>query len=215
MKRIISLMLDIWPMEWETLADDMSIEKTRKALSSRGIEAIVAENREDAKSKALALIPEGSDVYCMSSMTLEETGILKEIEEGGRYRSVRKKITSIPDKAERESARRAAATSQFVIGSVHAVSEDGEAVVVSQSGSQLAPYAFSAKNVVWVVGAQKITKDIASAHRRIREYVVPLEDARARKVYGVGTSLNKTLIIERESAPGRIRMIIVKEKLGF
>jgi L-lactate utilization protein LutB len=202
-------------MDWKTLADDKTIEKTAKALASHGIEAIIAENREDAKAKALALIPDGSEVNCMSSTTLEETGILKDIDEGGRYQSVRKRVMSIADKGARDAARKAASSCQFAIGSVHAVSEDGEVVVVSQSGSQLAPYAFSARNVIWVVGAQKIVKDIESAHRRIGEYVVPLEDARVRKAYGFGTSLNKTLIINKEVVPGRIRMIIVKERLGF
>ncbi len=202
-------------MDWKTLASATIIEKTTAVLASRGIEAIVAENRDDAKAKVLALIPDGSEVYCMSSTTLEETGILKEIEQGTRYQSVRKGVMSISDKEARDLARRAASACQFAIGSVHAVSENGEIVIVSQSGSQLAPYAFSARNVIWVVGAQKIVKDLASAHRRISEYVVPLENERATKVYGRGTSLNKTLIIDREIIPGRIKMIIVKERLGF
>jgi|SRR5271157_443044 len=202
-------------MDWKTLADRMIIEKTANALAARGIDCIVAENRDDAKAKALALIREGSDVYCMSSTTLEETGILKEIEEGSMYHSVRKRVMSISDKGARDIARRAASACEFAIGSVHAVSEDGEVVIVSQSGSQLGPYAFSARNVIWVVGAQKIVKDLASAHRRISEYVVPLENERAKRVYGVGTSLNKTLIIDKEIISGRIKMIIVKERLGF
>ncbi len=202
-------------MDWKTLADRMTIEKTAINLTSRGIDVIVAENRDDAKAKALALIPEGSDVYCMSSITLDETGILKEVEESGKYQSVRKRVMSISDKGARDAARKAASACQFAIGSVHAVTEDGHVVIVSQSGSQLAPYAFSARNVIWIVGSQKIVKDLASAHKRISEYVVPLENERAKKVYGVGTSLNKTLIIDKEIMPGRIKMVIVKEKLGF
>jgi len=202
-------------MDFAKLADDKTIERTAKALGSKNIEVFVVKDRNEAKRKFLELVPQGSEVYCMSSVTLDETGILKEVEEGGRYVSVRKKVTSINEKEKREAVRKAASACQYATGSVHAVSEEGEVVIASQSGSQLAPYAFAATNVVWVVGAQKIVKNLDQAFQRIKEYVLPLEDARARKAYGVGTSLNKILIFEKEAAPNRIKMILVKEKLGF
>jgi hypothetical protein len=202
-------------MAWDKVADDSDIEKTVKALASHGIEAFVVKDRNEAREMMLSLIPQGSEVHAMTSVTLEETGIAKEIEESGRYISVRKKITSISGKAEREKARRAASACQYAIGSVHALTQDGKMVIGSQSGSQLAPYAFSASNVVWVVGAQKIVENLDSAFTRLSEHCVLLEDARARKAYGMGTSLNKTLVLAKEPALGRARMIIVKEKLGF
>jgi hypothetical protein len=48
--------------------------------------------------------------------------------------------------------------------------------------------------------------------KRLREYAFPLEDARALKAYGVHSGINKMLVINREVNPGRITMIIVKEK---
>jgi L-lactate utilization protein LutC len=202
-------------MGWDRLADGKTIEKASKALVSHGIEVSVANNREEAKAIALGLLPLGAEVFAMSSVTLDETGIRKEIDESGRYVSAKRRIASIEDKSKRDWMRRAASACQYVIGSVHAVTESGQVVIASQSGSQLAPYAFSAGSVIWVVGSQKIVKDMDSAMRRIREHVVPLEDARARMAYGIGTSWNKTLIIEKEAAEKRVRMIIVKEKLGF
>jgi hypothetical protein len=47
------------------------------------------------------------------------------------------------------------------------------------------------------------------------KYTDPLEDARALKVYGVNSGINKLLVVNREITPGRITMIIVKENLGF
>jgi len=202
-------------MDFSKIADDKTIEKTAKALGERGVEVFVVKDRNEAKRKFLELVPQGSEVYCMSSVTLDETGILKEVEEGGRYVSVRKKVTSINEKEKREAARKAASACQYATGSVHAVSEEGEVVIASQSGSQLAPYSFAAVNVIWVVGAQKIVKNLDMAFRRIKEYVVPLENERMMKAYGIGTGLNKMLIFEKEAAPDRIKMILVKEKLGF
>lgn len=103
----------------------------------------------------------------------------------------------------------------WAIGSVHAVTEDGHVLIASATGSQLPAYAYGSSHVVWVVGAQKIVRDSDEGMRRIYEHCLPLEDARARKVYGIGSGVNKVLTINKEVQAGRITMVIVKEKLGF
>jgi len=102
-----------------------------------------------------------------------------------------------------------------MVGSVHAVTEDGTVVIASNTGSQLAGYAASAAHVIWVVGAQKIVPNLDEAMKRIREYTYPLEDERALQVYGMNSNISKLLIVHREVMPGRTTMIIVKENLGF
>ena len=65
-----------------------------------------------------------------------------------------------------------------------------------------------------MVGAQKIVSDLNEGFRRIEEYSHPLEDARMQEAFGVHSSLNKILIINRDT-PGRITVVFVKENLGF
>ncbi len=199
------------------MADDAAIARAAAALKSRGVDVFVVRDRAAALEKLLELIPAGSEVYTMSSVTLDETGIDREIDGSGRFASVRKSVTSIEDKEKRNAARRSGSACEFATGSVHAITESGELVIVSQTGSQIAPYAYTAAHVVWVAGAQKIVRDLDSAFARIREYVVPLEDARMKKVYGpaAGTGINKILIFEKEAVPGRAKLILVREKLGF
>jgi hypothetical protein len=69
--------------------------------------------------------------------------------------------------------------------------------------------------VIWVVGAQKIVKDLESGLRRLNEHVVPLEEEHMRQLYKVGTAVNQMLIVNWASRPGRITMILVKEELGY
>jgi hypothetical protein len=102
-----------------------------------------------------------------------------------------------------------------ILGSVHAITEQGEVVVASASGSQLGPYASGAGKVIWVAGSQKIVPTLDEAMRRIREYALPLEDERAQLVYGQGSFIGKELIFYREYLPDRVHVILVKEKLGF
>jgi hypothetical protein len=68
-----------------------------------------------------------------------------------------------------------------------------------------------------VVGAQKIVKDVDEGFKRIYEYVLPKESVRANKAYNIttGSFVSKLLMINREVRPGRIKVILVKEKLGF
>ena len=68
----------------------------------------------------------------------------------------------------------------YAAGSVHAVTEDGQVLIASNTGSQLGPYASGAGKVIWVVGAQKIVRDLNEGLRRIQEYTYPLEEDQCR-----------------------------------
>ena len=101
------------------------------------------------------------------------------------------------------------------IGSAHAVTETGEIVVASMTGSQLPAYAYAAEKVIFVVGAQKVVKDLAEAHERISVHVLPLESERAKAAYGVpGSAVNKILEI-RGDFPGRVAVVLVEQEFGF
>ena len=202
-------------MVWDKLADDETIEKTSKALKERGIDAIIVNNGEEAKKKVLELIPQGAEVMDVSSTTLDQIGVSKEIVESGRFNSIRKKIMSIDQQEMRHAMRRMSSVADYVVGSVHAVTEEGQVVIASNSGSQLAPYASGSANVIWVVGTEKIVKNLDEAFKRIKEYTLPLESERMQKAYGMKSNISKLLIIEKEIMPNRIKLIFVKEKLGF
>jgi hypothetical protein len=197
------------------LASDESIDTTKNALIKDGIEVLVVENGADAKKKVLEMIPEGAEIMNMSSVTIESIGLAKEINESGKYNSVRNKFSKMDRKTQGQDMQKLGAGPEWAIGSVHAVTEDGKVIVASATGSQLPAYAYGAGHVIWVVGSQKIVKDLDEGMKRVYEYVLPLENERAMKAYGQGSSVNKILIFNKEGTENRITMIIVKEKLGF
>src|SRR5208337_2190702 len=127
----------------------------------------VAENGEEAREKALELIPEGAEVGEGSSMTLNEIGVTKEIDESGRYDSLRKKIMAISDDKERAEARRKSAGPKYGLGSVQAITQEGQVVSASATGSQLGLYVYGAEKLILVVGTQKIVKNLEEAFKRI------------------------------------------------
>jgi len=132
-----------------------------------------------------------------------------------RYDSVRAKLAKMNRETQNREMIKLGAVPQYIVGSVHAVTEDGKVVVASNTGSQLAPYAASAEHVIWVVGTQKIVPNLDEGLKRVREYTYPLEDERALQAYGMNSFISKWLIVNREVIPGRTSMILVKEKLGF
>ncbi len=201
--------------EFAKPANDEQIQRTVKALEGNGIHAVVAQNGEEAKHIFFELIPEGSEVFLGASVTLETLGIQNEIDKSGRYNALRPKMFAMNRETQGREIRKLGGAPDYAAGSVHAVTEAGQVLIASKTGSQLGPYASGAGKVIWVVGAQKLVKDFEEGLRRIREYCVPLEEVHMQQLYKTGTAPNKILIVNGEIRPNRITMIIVKEKLGF
>ena len=201
--------------EFAKLASDEQIERTVKALEANGIHAIVAKNGEEAKRIFFELVPEGAEVFLGASVTLETLGIKDIIDKTGKYDAVRPKMFAMNRETQGREIRKLGGAPDYTAGSVHAVTEEGQIMIVSNTGSQLGPYALGAGKVIWVVGAQKLVKDLNEGFKRIYEYDLPLETEHMRQLYNMGTGVNKVLIVNREIRPNRITMIIVKEEVGF
>lgn len=200
---------------FDTLASDAQIERTVQSMQANNFRVIVAENGAEAREKLFEILPNNAEVFISSSTTLNTLGITEEIDKSGRYNSVRAKLGMMDPKVESREMQKMGASPEYTMGSVHALTETGVAIIASMTGSQLSGYAAAAANVVWVVGAQKIVATLEDGLKRVAEYVLPLEDERAFKAYGVHSAVNKLLIVQKEFMPGRTTVILVKENLGF
>ncbi|MBI3738373.1 MAG: LUD domain-containing protein [Chloroflexi bacterium] len=197
------------------LASGEQINHTAQALEANGIHTLIAKNGQEAKRLFFELVPEGSEVFLGASVTLEKLGIKDEIDKSGKYDALRPKMFAMDRATQGREIRKLGGAPDFAAGSVHAVTEDGHVLIASNTGSQLGPYASGAGKVIWVVGAQKLVKDLNEGLHRIQEYVLPLEEEHMQQLYNAHTAMNKVLIFNREIRPNRVTMIIVKEALGF
>jgi acyl-CoA hydrolase len=199
---------------FEHAADRARLERTAQALEARGFAAEIADGAEHARSLVLDAIPEGSQVHSALSETLRELGITREIDESGRYDSVRARLAAMDrDKQGREMQRLGAAP-DYIVGSAHAITDDGIILIGSGTGSQLGAYAYAAGKVILVVGHQKLVGDLNDARRRLVEYSLPREFARMQSLGHPGSLIGKTLTLEADFG-GRITVILVPERLGF
>src|SRR5512146_2828321 len=176
--------------EFAKLASDERIQRAAKALEANGIHTLIAENGEEAKRLFFELVPEGSEVFLGASVTLETLGIRDEIDKSGKYDALRPKIFAMDRATQGREIRKLGGAPDYAAGSVHAVTEDGQVLIASKTGSQLGPYASGAGKVIWVVGAQKLVKNFEEGLRRIYEYCVPLEEVHMQQLYKTGTLPN-------------------------
>jgi L-lactate utilization protein LutC len=204
-------------MAYDTLASEDSIQKTLAALVARGITGHVVATKEEALEKVKSLIPDGSEVMTGGSVTLEQIGFIDLLKSGKHpWKNLKDAVMAEKDPTKQALLRKQSVLAQYFLASVHALTEEGVAIIASNTGSQIPSYAFTSDNVIWVVGAQKIVPTFEEGIKRLHEYVFPLEDKRIRSLYNRGTELSKLLTFYKETNPARkIHLILVKEVLGF
>ncbi len=201
--------------EFAGLASDKQIDETASGLERNGITSLVVDSGEQARDAVRSILPIGAEVFNNTSRTLEVIGIAEDIERSGLYQPLRPRLYQMDREMQGREMRQLAAAPDFVVGSVHAVTEEGSVLIASASGSQLGPLVSGAGHVILVIGGQKIVADAETGLRRIYEYCFPLEDRRAREAYRVPSGVNNILIINRAIAPRRISAVLVKQSLGF
>jgi len=162
-----------------------------------------------------SLLPDGATVMTTGSSTLDEIGFTGLLKAGQHaWMNLKDRILAEKDPVRQDAVRRSATQSKYFLGSVHAVTEKGQLVVGSGTGSQIAAYSYEADNVILFVGAQKVTSDLGEAMARLRSHSYALEDARMKALGYPGANLPKILIWENERKRS-VNVILVNEKLGF
>ncbi|HET9137937.1 LUD domain-containing protein [Actinophytocola sp.] len=193
-------------------ARDEALRRAADALAERGIAAHVVDTVADARRLVRELLPRDKEIFTSLSETLRLSGITEDIDTSGEFRSVRTRLAEFDGDVRAQITMGAAP--DVVVGSVHAITEDGVLLAASASGSQFASYAAGAERAIWVVGAQKVVPDFETALRRLRTYSLPREQERMAAT-GWQSFIGKILIIEREVFPDRGTVVLVREPIGF
>lgn len=202
-------------VEFSAPASDERIRTAATALEHNGISCLLVDSGDEARAAVRSILPIGAEVFNNTSQTLEVIGVAEDVERSGDYQPLRPRLYQMDREMQGREMRQLAAAPDYVVGSVHALTEDGSLLIASASGSQLGPLASGAGHVIFVIGCQKIVPDLATALRRINEYCLPLEDRRAREAYGVPSGVNNILVINRSVTARRITAVLVRESLGF
>ncbi len=190
-------------------------EAVIETFKQRGMQIIPLATAEAALDWIKQTIPDGSSVMHGNSATLREIGFLDYLSSNEhRWSCLKDEINAEDDSKLRAKMRREASLADYYLGSVHALAESGQAVIASGTGSQLGAYAYTAPNVIWVVGKQKLVPDLESAWKRLYETVLPRHASQFNAT--APDNLGKALLFERETSKSRtVSVLLIDEELGW
>lgn len=203
--------------EYSRIPPNDIIDKTIDNIKNRGISVIAVGRKEEALKQLKSLIPANASIMNGSSTTLHQIGLMDQLKTGEhQWENLHEHLMKETDYLKQAQMRRnAIVDADYFLGSINAITQDGLLVAVDATGSRVGAYPYAANRLILVAGVQKIVPDLKAAMDRIRNYVFPLENERAKKAYGKGSTFGKWVIIEHEVNPKRITLILVNEALGF
>src|SRR6266404_5473005 len=123
--------------EFAGLASDQQIDRAASALERNGTTSLIVESGEQARDAVRSMLPTGAEVFNNTSRTLEAIGVAEDIERSGLYQPLRPRLYQMDREMQAHEMRQLAAAPDFVVGSAHAVTEEGSVLIASASGSQL------------------------------------------------------------------------------
>lgn len=208
------------------------IETTMKNLEKNGIKPFYAATKADVLPIITSLIHEGESVSNGGSVSLAECGVY-DLLASGKYDYIdRTKYEDV-----REAYLKAFGCDTYFCSS-NAVTERGELYNVDGNSNRVACIVYGPKQVIMVVGKNKIVPDINAAITRVKEKAAPPNCVRlnipsACSKLGKCVSLTKEnpfmcdgcaadtriccnyVVSAKQRHKDRIKVIIVDENLGY
>lgn len=194
------------------------------ALKKRSMDGYYAETKEDAVKIALSHIKIKSDISWGGSMTIHDSGLVSALRDGS-YNLYDRSQASTPEEV--RSIYLKSFDCDYYLMSSNAITLDGQLVNIDGNGNRVAALIYGPKNVLIIAGMNKVVTDVASALLRIQNEASPINTQRLNK----NTPCNKTgichnclhedticcqtVITRKSNQPGRIKVILVGEELGY
>lgn len=197
--------------------------KVAENFNKRGFEAYYCPTKDEALQKAISLIPENHVVSWGGSVSINDIGLRPYVLE---HRQVIDRDTAKTPEERKELLRKALLCDTFIMGT-NAATEDGQLYNIDGTGNRVAALIFGPKQVVVVVGMNKVEPTLEAAITRARSVASPMNMQRFSKktpcaVTGMCAdclspdSICNQMVRTRRCAPaGRIKVILVGENLGF
>lgn len=200
-------------------------ESIIKKLQLRKMEGYYCENKEAARVKFMELVGDApKSVSYGGSVTIDELGLKEALEEAGHDLIRRENFPKTTEGIKACRARQAA--SDIFMTSTNAITLDGELVNIDGAGSRVWLMTYGPEEVIVVCGMNKVVADVEAGIARTRNFAAPPntvrlnKDTPCAKTGRCGNCLDDTIccstVITRASrVPGRIKVILVGEELGF
>lgn len=210
------------------------LERTAENLRKNNMEAYIAEDCAEAVKIAEGLMKEGDTISCGGSVSLAESGVL-DLMKSGKYNFLDR--SQAKDRDEVEEIYRKTFCADVFLTSSNAVTENGELYNVDGNSNRVAAICYGPKSVIFVVGYNKIVRNIDEAVSRVKTCAAPPNSTRLNcgtpcTVTGECVSLKSGgdmpsgcrcdgriccnyVVSAQQRHKGRMKVILVKEQLGY
>ena len=206
------------------IRNEKAAGKVIKNLARRNIEAFYCPTSREAVDKLLEMIPQGSSVTWGGSMSIRDIGIPAALADAGKYEVYDR--DKAPDRAAATEIYLKAFSCDYYLSSANAITEDGVIVNIDGTGNRVAAITFGPRNVIFVIGMNKLTQNVDAALARARSLAAPVNTARFDiqtpcKLDGVcHNCLSDDCIYNyihylRHSPKGKHKVILVGESIGY
>lgn len=201
----------------------------KNALEANNFEVFVANNTNEAKNIVLEkIIPKtaAKSVSWGGSLTFIATKLYDALKKSSDLKVLDTFDKNLSPEESLERRRQSLLVDLFITGS-NAVTETGQLVNLDMFGNRIAAITFGPKNVVILLGRNKIVPDLDVAMFRIKNYAAPVNTMRLdKKTPCVKTSYceeckspdricNTWTITEKSFPKGRVKVILINDDLGF
>lgn len=209
--------------EFRDKRNELLAQKIIKGLESRNMKGYYAATKEEALKCALSIIPEGNSVTWGGTMSAAEIGLIDAVKNGD-YKVFDRALCK-PE--EMKDFYREAYFADFFLSSANAITEDGVLVNIDGNANRVSMIAFGPEHVLFIVGMNKVARDLDAAVSRARNEAAPINTKR----FDIKTPCNATgacsdcktpdticcqfLVTRYSKHPGRIHVILVNDNLGF
>ena len=205
---------------YETLANTI-IER----LKVRQMEGYYCSTAEEAVKLAESFVKAGDTVSFGGSMTISDTGLLSRLKERQDIRLLDRSNAKTPEEIHEIYAGAFTADTYFM--STNAITTEGELVNIDGNGNRVSALIWGPKQVIILAGMNKVCSTLEDAYRRVKNIASPPNCVRLnRKTPCAATGLcgdcyspdcicSQTVITRRSGTPGRIKIILIGETLGY
>jgi hypothetical protein len=193
-------------------------------LEKRQMEGYYCEDSAAAVKKVLELIPEGSSIAWGGTMTMNETGVMEALR-AGSFTLIDRSLAKTPEEKKETYAKTVCADYYFM--STNAITLDGELINVDGFGNRVACLCAGPDNVIILAGMNKVVTSVEEGHDRARNIAAPMNTVRLNKntpCASKGKCFNclspdcicsQIVVTRRCGIPGRIKVILIGEELGY
>ncbi len=203
------------------------IAKTKENLEKNNITVFCAQKAAEIPEIVKTLLKKGEVISCGGSVSLSESGVM-DLLKSGEYDFV--------DRTKYADAREAYLKSfdaDTYFSSANALTVDGEIINVDGRCNRVAALLYGPKQVIYVIGANKIVPDIVAGFKRIKEIAAPKNTVRlscdtpcAKTGKCISQEIGKGCYSEQRICSGyvissyqrekdRVKVILCSESLGY